>query len=186
MITLRVNGKDYTNFKSISVKRDVENLVGYMTFTASTSVDQVFPILVNEFFEVIVDGMIYLIGFIEKLSISYDEQTHDVTGDGRGILADLVDSNLSATKTFTGPQHFEGICRKVLDDVGLDAVQIINNVKDLEPFSKDELEIINFYLYGRIDEDGNIKSLVHESTGEVVIIDNAEDLWNVLQDIKKK
>jgi prophage tail gpP-like protein len=186
MITLRVNGKDYTNFKSISVKRDIENLVGYMMFTASTSVDEVFPILVNHYFEVIVDGIRYLNGYIETLDVKYDSESHDVNCTGRGILMDLVDSNLSATKTFPGPYDFYNICRKVLDEIGLTYVRIINNVKDLEPFSKDELEIINFYLYGRIDEDGNIKSLVHESTGEVVIIDNAEDLWNVLQDIKKK
>jgi hypothetical protein len=53
-------------------------------------------------------------------------------------------------------------------------------------YTKDELELINFYLYGRLNEDGTINSLSNQTTGDIVILETPEDLWNVLQDFKKK
>lgn len=53
-------------------------------------------------------------------------------------------------------------------------------------FTKDELEIINLYLYGRFNEDGTQNTLTEQNTGELIILDTSEDLWNVIQDLSKK
>ena len=53
-------------------------------------------------------------------------------------------------------------------------------------YNKDQMEVVNFFLYGRFNADGTINSLVDEENGDVVILDTAEDLWNVLEDLKIK
>lgn len=46
-------------------------------------------------------------------------------------------------------------------------------------FGKDGYELINFYLYEKINPDGSINSLVDDNDNEVNL-DTPEDLWNVL------
>lgn len=51
-------------------------------------------------------------------------------------------------------------------------------------FNETQIEIINFYLYGRKNNDGSINSLIDTKTEEPVIMDTPEDLWWVIQEIK--
>ena len=51
-------------------------------------------------------------------------------------------------------------------------------------FSKEEMEIINYYLYGRYDDKGNQVPLV-DSNNDITILETSEDLWNVIQELKK-
>jgi hypothetical protein len=41
-------------------------------------------------------------------------------------------------------------------------------------------------LYGRFNEDGTQNTLTEQNTGELIILDTSEDLWNVIQDLSKK
>ena len=51
-------------------------------------------------------------------------------------------------------------------------------------FRKDIAEIVFFYVYDRIDQDGNIIYL-KDSNGNPVILDNVNDLWNLIKNIKE-
>jgi len=51
-------------------------------------------------------------------------------------------------------------------------------------FGKNIAEIVFFYVYDRIDQDGNI-IYVNDSNGNPVILDNVNDLWNLIQNINK-
>jgi hypothetical protein len=51
-------------------------------------------------------------------------------------------------------------------------------------FGKNIAEIIFFYVYDRIDQDGNIIYL-NDSNGNPVILDNVNDLWSLIQNINK-
>lgn len=51
-----------------------------------------------------------------------------------------------------------------------------------------QAEIILWYIYGRVDEDGNIYSLTlnaNENSPEQIIIDNPTQLWDFLQRLEK-
>jgi len=50
-------------------------------------------------------------------------------------------------------------------------------------FGKDGYELINFYLYEKINPDGSINTLIDDNENEVVL-DTPEDLWNVLSKLE--
>lgn len=52
-------------------------------------------------------------------------------------------------------------------------------------FSQEEMEIINYYLFGRFNDDGTTNTLIDKRTNDVIILESSEDLWNVLEDMKK-
>jgi hypothetical protein len=51
-------------------------------------------------------------------------------------------------------------------------------------FGKTIAEIVFFYVYDRIDQDGNIIYL-KDSNGNPVILDNVNDLWHLIKNIKE-
>ena len=51
-------------------------------------------------------------------------------------------------------------------------------------FGKNIAEIVFFYVYDRIDQEGNIIYL-KDSNGNPVILDNVNDLWNLIKNIKE-
>lgn len=65
------------------------------------------------------------------------------------------------------------------DDVFYEA---IDNLIVLQ-FGKEASELIFFYLYDRIDPEGNIQSLV-DPNGNEILLQNPDDLWMLLQVIK--
>lgn len=51
-------------------------------------------------------------------------------------------------------------------------------------YSESELKLINFYLYGRHNEDGTTNLLTDEETNEVIILDSSADLWNLIEEMR--
>jgi hypothetical protein len=66
------------------------------------------------------------------------------------------------------------------DDVFYDA---IDNLIILH-FGKEAAELIFFYIYDRIDPEGNLQALV-DNTGNEILLQNPDDLWMLLQIIKE-
>jgi hypothetical protein len=59
---------------------------------------------------------------------------------------------------------------------------VIDNLL-LMHFGKEISEIVFFYVYDRIDPEGNIAYL-QDSSGNPVILENISDLWYLIQNIK--
>ena len=53
-------------------------------------------------------------------------------------------------------------------------------------YNTDELELINFYLYGRLNMDGSNNQFIDVNTNEVIILDTSEDLFFALEDLNPK
>jgi hypothetical protein len=53
-------------------------------------------------------------------------------------------------------------------------------------YNESELKLINFYLYGRHNEDGTTNILTDEETNEVILLDSSSDLWNLIEEIRGK
>lgn len=51
-------------------------------------------------------------------------------------------------------------------------------------FGKDIAELIFFYVYDRIDQDGNIAGL-KDAMGNEIVLENVHDLWHLIQNINK-
>jgi len=60
---------------------------------------------------------------------------------------------------------------------------VVDNLLILS-FGKNIAEIIFFYVYDRIDQDGNIASL-SDLDGNKIVLQNVHDLWNLIQNIDK-
>ena len=53
-------------------------------------------------------------------------------------------------------------------------------------YNYEQLQVINFFLYNRYNEDGTVNTLVDEKTNDIIILDTSEDLWNTVEELKLK
>lgn len=101
---------------------------------------------------------------------------HDVTRElFNKIIISLEQAN---TRSFLLGSDFNLDLTKY-DDVFYEA---IDNLITLH-FGKESSELIFFYLYDRIDPEGNMQSLV-DPDGNEILLQNPDDLWMLLQVIK--
>lgn len=140
MITVQVNGTNFTNFTSATVTINVESAVSHFTFASTAAADNLFPIRMGDLVKIWVDGAKVFTGYIEKLAPSYDASSHTIEASGRNILCDLVDSTVGTVKEFEGDVSIIDIARSVLDGIRLPSVQVINKAGDIEPFNGWDIE----------------------------------------------
>ena len=136
-MALEVNGKPYKNFTSAAVEFSLDNLARVFSFAAVSSQAVSLPFNIGQPCRVLVDGEPILTGHIEKLDINYDADSHQIEVSGRDKLGDLVDSTLEPLE-IQGDITLTAVIQKVLDQLGLKTVKIINTVTGLAPFNKAE------------------------------------------------
>jgi prophage tail gpP-like protein len=136
---LRVNGITYENFTSAEVIRSIETAATAFSFASSANEDNLFPIKKGDRVEVIADDYLISTGYVERVKVSYDSQSHTIEINGRSLLLDLLDSTVGATKEFTGQVSLIDIARSVLDDLGLSEVEVINNAGSIPNFNADDI-----------------------------------------------
>jgi hypothetical protein len=51
-------------------------------------------------------------------------------------------------------------------------------------FSREQMKLINFFLYDRYSADGSLLCLTNETTGEELKLDSPEQLWEILKTVK--
>lgn len=138
-LTLKLNGAEYINFMSAKVARSVDVLTGAFSFVSSADKNNLFPVRVGDTIEVLADGVLVLTGYVEGLQVHYNVNSHAITVNGRGVLADLIDSSLKGSKEFTGSVTLASIARTILDDLGLTSVDIVNNAGTISSFSDTDI-----------------------------------------------
>lgn len=140
MISIRLNGKEYTDFTNGSVSLSMENLVGSFNLIATANEYSSIPIKLNDYVQIITDGVQLMCGFIEIFSISYGIDSHIITISGRGVLADIIDSTLPESKVFSGSNTLKGIAGLILKDLGYKTNNIINNAGTIKKFDAVDIE----------------------------------------------
>lgn len=136
---IKLNGAEYTNFISARVSRSIDVLTSAFSFTSSANANSLFPIRAGDRVEITADGLTVCNGFVDELAVNYASNEHLITVSGRGILADLIDSTVGATKEFVGGVSLSSIARTVLDDIGLNSVRILNSAGTVANFTADEM-----------------------------------------------
>jgi prophage tail gpP-like protein len=96
-LELLVNGSNYAGWKTVRIKRSIEQLAG--TFDLSVSERWPgqtvrMPIGVGDRCELKVDGTPIITGHIDEVSMSYNATSHEVTVRGRDAAGDLVDCSI--------------------------------------------------------------------------------------------
>lgn len=123
-LTIKLNGLDYTNWETAEVFRSMEMLCGSFSFTSSADENNLFPIKVGSIVDITADGISVLKGYVEKIRINWSIDSHSITVSGRSRLCDLLDSTVGETKEFVGSIWLFDVIRKVLNDIGLNDVEI--------------------------------------------------------------
>lgn len=117
MITIRVNGNEYSGFIEASASKNLDDLCGQFSFTA-TGYD--FPIKIQDKCEIFINGTKFLTGTVEKRSVSGNYNTRQITISGRDKLSMLVDNTVKTVYQYTGGQTLASFCRQIISDLGLD------------------------------------------------------------------
>ena len=84
-------------------------------------------------------------------------------------------------RTFFMNQDF-GMDMSKYDEMFFDTMDMLLELN----YSMDELELINFYLYGKYNPDGSTNNFIDRETKEVIILDTSEDLFFALEDLNPK
>lgn len=84
-------------------------------------------------------------------------------------------------RTFFMNQDF-GMDMSKYDEMFFDTMDMLLELN----YSMDELELINFYLYGKYNPDGSTNNFIDRETNEVIILDTSEDLFFALEDLNPK
>lgn len=126
-INIIIGGKEYTDFTTASVSKSIETLAGTFTFNATSTSKIDFPIKVGSACQIVVQGEQVINGYVEKLSISYDANQHQIQVRGRDRTADIIDSTLgTAIKTeFKVPVTLKQITEQILKDLNLSDIKVI-------------------------------------------------------------
>lgn len=138
-ITLEANGINYDGFTSVKVVRSFTNLANAFSFNAVSSQNIAFPIEVGNSCVVFVEGTPVITGFIEKISISYSEDSHSILVEGRDRTCDVIDSTIDDKIIYKPPITLRQVIVNVLKVLGISNIGIIENVS-IKPFSVAEIE----------------------------------------------
>lgn len=94
-LTLTVNGAQYGGWKRISVRRSIETISGSFNLGVSDKWAEqasAWPIKPGDECKVALQGTTIITGYVDSRNISYSDNSHDFSVDGRDRTADLVDS----------------------------------------------------------------------------------------------
>lgn len=109
-----VAGVTYTRAIGIRVSRDIRNFVGSFEIVSSPDRLSRIPIKINDLVEIYTeDGERLIKGYIEKISVRYGPNGHEISASGRDVTADLVDSTIRK-RQYKGPISFDGLVNAVM------------------------------------------------------------------------
>lgn len=138
-ITLELNGNRYDGFTSINVFKSIETISGSFNFSATSDNILVFPVEVGASCRVLIDNSPIITGFVESVSVSYDNGTHSLQIGGRDKTCDIIDSSVVGVKEFSGPISLTQIINKSLSDNGITGISVINNAGTIASFEQSDL-----------------------------------------------
>lgn len=120
---------ELTNFTSARCKQSLSAASGEFSFESTSDVAQgtkfnpnrnsLYPVQMGNQCVVQVDGVDKVNGFIEKMNLSYDPDSHDVTFSGRDVTADLIDATFPVAKSIVLPKDILDITDEALTACGI-------------------------------------------------------------------
>ncbi|MGN6777566.1 phage baseplate assembly protein [Rhizobium sp.] len=149
-IVLRVNGRNYDQWTSAEVTRDLKDFSGSFNFTlrdpkrslqtfAFASKGSIFKLRPGPRADVLINGKVVLSGYIEDVNPRIDDRQAEVTISGRDKTGDLIDS---AALT-DGPSEFKNVrleeaIKRIAKPFGL---TVRNEIDTGEPFGRYSLDL---------------------------------------------
>ena len=132
VLTLKVGGKLYAGWKSVSVRLSIEQIAGTYELVVTErwpSQPTRWSIPPGEVCEILIGDDTVISGFVDSVAVSYDAASHDIRVTGRDRTGDLVDCSAPST-AFSGLTFFE-IAEKLTDPYGISVVDETEDGKKL-------------------------------------------------------
>jgi prophage tail gpP-like protein len=139
MITMEINGQQYTEFQDITVQKSLDDLSGSFTFTAITSPDFIFPFHLGDMCLIFAEDELILTGFIEKMAGEGSVSQQQLSISGRELTCDVVDSTIGKNIEYNAGITLTEVIIQTLAKQGITGIQVINNVSGLDPFAASEI-----------------------------------------------
>lgn len=178
MITLEVDGEEFSEFEEVSVETSLESFCDQFTFLAFTNTDQTFPILNGQECRVLIDDIPVITGFIESTEISYDGESRSIRLQGRDRTGDILDSTIGEDISFTNIS-MKALIEKVIKSLGVTKVSVIDNSGGITPFTESDKIVSEIGMgafeflqkYGRkrqilLTTDGDSNIVISRGSGE--------------------
>lgn len=175
MITIRINGKDYSGFIEAQASKSIEDLCGQFSFTA-TGYD--FPINIQDECEIYVNGKKFLTGFVEKRQVNVDSSNYTIGIAGRDKLSLLVDNTVAKVYQYVGGQTIGSFCQNLINDLGLDIKVIAkkNPVIPEEDFPSSEVDSTAFEVIDDVCKRLQVLATSNED-GNLVLMEAGSDVY---------
>jgi len=124
MITISINGVNYSLFESATATKQLDAASGSFRFDAvKTKTALTFPVKKGDSCEIYADDQKVITGFVEKVSGSASANNHQITIEGRDKTADFIDSTIDVI-TLNPPISLKKAIEKVIQQIGADILVI--------------------------------------------------------------
>jgi len=137
-LSLNIDGIAYEGWTAVSVSLSMENLSGSfqlsMTDPDGSGATRIRP---NDPCTVLINGQIVITGYVDKVTPSFDESSHQLVVTGRDKAGDLVDSSVVNGTGQYNNQKLDAIIRKVAEPFGINVESKVST-KKLETFNVDQ------------------------------------------------
>ncbi len=138
-IEVQIDNKPYTAFKTYFFERDMESISSDFNFTLTTLDGGLFPIKRGAKCVVLVDGVSFCNGYIDKIDIGYSVNDHTISISGRDKTQDIIDSTLDSITELNTPVTSTNVIKNVLNYLGINDIKVINQLTNDRPFTKSEV-----------------------------------------------
>ena len=150
-IYIEVDGILYENLLNITVRRDMTEFCGTFSLSATNENSNItdfndFPIKPSSQMKIYVDSVPILNGYVDTVSVNISDGGYDLSINGRDITEDLIDSSLVGNVEFKNTISLKKVIERVLSNLGITGIEVINNVSNLDDFKTSEL------VSGSVDE----------------------------------
>lgn len=142
-VEIRVNGRKFKDWESITINRSIDKNAGSYSFGSSSLAPAEYPLRAGNAVQVVVNTTSLARGFIDSVRGSGSQnQGQGITLTGRDNTQDLIDSSVpDAAKSIEGPISLVELCERVIDAIGADipvaSLVVIDDFDEFQNFVAD-------------------------------------------------
>ncbi len=135
-ITILVNGTKFTGWSDAEITTSMDSIAGQFSLLIAVNRRTDLTLFLRQPVTLFVDNSQVIDGFIERLSGSYSGVDDGINFAGRDRTADVIDNNIGDKSGIGGTISFVKVIEIILVNSGLSRIKVINNVPDIEDFTK--------------------------------------------------
>lgn len=172
-LSLNIGGTSYEGWTSVSVTLSMESLSGSFSLTLTDKGgENPLNIKPNDPCTVLINGQVVITGYVDKVSPTFDAQTHKIEISGRDKAGDLVDSSVVNGTGQYKNQKIEDIVKKIAGPFGVNVTSNVSS-KMLETFNVDQ-GATAFETIQKLAKRGNMLA-VSDGKGGIVLTREATE-----------